>query len=173
MSTTRNVRASRFRVVDMLAAAGFALALALQGHVMAGVLWAVVITAGLRLTGGYAFPRKQGLPNHLGAVVVALTAAVGATSLPVLGAHRSDALVAGTLAGAVVAFMALHAAWWTIIARGRAKGSLERRCGRRHRQRPAPDRVGHADGRSQCAGRVRRPPGPRAGEHHGLSLIHI
>jgi Undecaprenyl-phosphate glucose phosphotransferase len=111
-------------VVDMLAAAGFALALALQGHVMAGVLWAVVITAGLRLTGGYAFPRKQGLPNHLGAVVVALTAAVGATSLPVLGAHRSDALVAGTLAGAVVAFMALHAAWWTIIARGRAKGSL-------------------------------------------------
>jgi Undecaprenyl-phosphate glucose phosphotransferase len=116
--------ARTFRVVDMLAAAGFALPLALQGHVMAGVLWAVVITAGLRLTGGYAFPRKQGLPNHLGAVVVALAAAVGAASLPVLGAHRGDTVVAGTLAGAVVAFMALHGAWWTIIARGRAKGSL-------------------------------------------------
>ena len=116
--------ARTFRVVDMLAAAGFALALALQEHAVAAVLWAIVVTVGLRVAGGYAFPRKQTLSRHLGGVAIALAAAIGAAALPLLGAGRGDALVAATLAGAAASLIALHAAWWTIIARGRAQGSL-------------------------------------------------
>jgi len=116
--------ARTFRVVDFLAAAAIAIGVTVEGHPVAAGLWATTTLIVLRAIGAYAFPRKQSLARHLGLVAVALAAGLTVAGVAVLVSGRVDAPTLWTLASATAAFVALHAAWQTIISQGRQQGRL-------------------------------------------------
>jgi len=116
--------ARTFRIVDVLIAAGVTLGLTIEGHPLAAGLWALTGLVALRVLGAYAFPRKQDLPRHMARVVLALGAGLLAAAIALLVSGRAEAPVVWTLLAATAGVAALHAAWWTIIARGRALGRL-------------------------------------------------
>ena len=113
-----------FRIVDVLAAAGFTLALTLEGRPAAGGLWAVTVLVALRALGAYAFPRRQRLSRHLARAILAAGAALAAAALPLLFGGPTGSGVAWTLAAATIAVAGLQGVWWSIIARGRRLGRL-------------------------------------------------
>jgi Undecaprenyl-phosphate glucose phosphotransferase len=118
------VLARIFRAVDVLAAAGVVAGVTLEGHPIAAGLWAVTTLVALRVLGAYAFPRQETLARHLGRTAPALGAGLLAAAFAMLLRGLVDEPSAWTLASASVAFIALHAAWQTIIARGRQQGHL-------------------------------------------------
>ena len=116
--------ARTFRIVDSLAAAIVAAGVTLLAHPVAACLWAISTLLALRALGGYAFPRRQTLARHLARVGLGLGAALLVAFAVVLVSGRADASTFWTLLGAAGAIAGLHAAWWTIIARGRSRGRL-------------------------------------------------
>jgi Undecaprenyl-phosphate glucose phosphotransferase len=116
--------ARTFRIVDALVAAGVALGLTVEGHPLAAGLWALTTLVALRMLGAYAFPRKQDLPRHMARVALALGLSLLPAAATLLAFGRFEASVAWTLLAATAGVTALHAVWWTIIARGRQLGRL-------------------------------------------------
>ncbi|USQ94235.1 polysaccharide biosynthesis protein HfsE [Caulobacter sp. RL271] len=113
-----------FQVTDVLVVVGIAVGLAMAGFPVAACLWTVTTLIALHAVGAYAFPRRQTLPQHLARVAVAVGAGLVVAGSTPLAFGRVDAPVVRLLATAALAFAALHAAWWTIIARGRQQGRL-------------------------------------------------
>lgn len=116
--------ARTFRVIDFLVAAVVAVGVAVEGHPVAGGLWAVTTLVVLRAIGAYAFPRKQTVFQHLRLVAAALASGLAIAGVALLISGRLDAPTLWTLAGAATVFAALHATWQTVIARGRQQGRL-------------------------------------------------
>jgi hypothetical protein len=131
------------------------------------VLGGLALLPALYLLEAYTFHRRETVGRH----ALRVSAAFGVVGVVVLLATlmfgRTQANL-GLLAGWGAALFAttalLHLAWWRTVDHGRPPDAQHRR-GRRHGQRRAPDRSGPAHRRGQCAGRVRRPPGPRARAH--------
>nr|WP_233206635.1 exopolysaccharide biosynthesis polyprenyl glycosylphosphotransferase [Caulobacter sp. FWC2] len=113
-----------FRIVDVLTAAGVALALTLEDHPLVAGLWAVTGLVALRMLGAYAFPRKQDLLRHMARTGLALGVGLLAAAVALLPSGGVEAPVVWTLLAATAGVAALHVAWWTIIARGRQLGRL-------------------------------------------------
>jgi Undecaprenyl-phosphate glucose phosphotransferase len=118
------VLARIFRAVDILVAIGVAAGVTTEGHPVAAGLWAAATLVILRVLGAYAFPRKETLARHLGRAILALGAGLLAAAIPVFTSGHVDTPSVWTLASATAALIALHAAWWTIIAQGRQQGHL-------------------------------------------------
>lgn len=116
--------ARTFRAVDILVAVGIVAGVTVEGHPAAAGLWALTVLVALRALGAYAFPRKQTLPRHLARAALASGAGLLVASAVVLTSGKTDLPTFWTLLSATGALVALHAIWWTVIARGRQQGSL-------------------------------------------------
>ena len=116
--------ARTFRIIDVLTVAGVALALTFEGQPLAAGLWAFTSLVGLRMLGAYAFPRKEDLLQHMAQVGLALGLGLMAAAVALLPSGGAEPPVVWTLLAATVGVSALHAGWWTTIARGRQRGRL-------------------------------------------------
>lgn len=112
------------RGLDVVLAAGLAVAITVAGHPVAAGVWAVAALVGLRILDAYAFPRKQSLAAHMARAGLALGVSLLIGIGLVLASGRSEPTAVWALLAATGALSASHVAWWTVIARGRAQGRL-------------------------------------------------